>query len=45
MLVQSKITYNVSSLMLVEHVKNISHAEPFNAQLNCGNGAEPIVVE
>ena len=34
MLVQSKIIYNVRSLMPVERVKNTLQAEPFNAANN-----------
>ena len=45
MLVQSKITYNALSLTLVDHVKNISHAEPFNASIIGIFGVEKIGVK
>ena len=45
MLVHFKMTYYVRFLMLVEHVKNISQAEPFNACIIGIFGVEKIGIE
>ena len=44
MLAQSKITYNVRSLMLVERVKKTLQAEPFNAAM-CGRLVDDWLVQ